>query len=291
MLSILLPVHNWPVAATIQSLWEQVNHFSLLFEIICCDNGSKPDLAREQQQMLAHLPHVRYIIKPEALSRSAVRNLLVRQAKYNKLLFIDGDAGKPPNDYIAKYLEHYEKPVVAGGIGYEPKAPADKKQYLRWFYGQQREMLPLSERLKNPYNVLTFFNLMLDKQLLTDHPLDERLTQYGHEDTLFVMTLKKKGIPVLPINNRLVHKGLEDGETFLEKSKTAAQSLALLCNKHPELRQIKLAKTAFNLKKAYLDTLFVKSFELILPHCQKKLLSTRPSLKCLDAYKLWAFLC
>lgn len=290
MLSILIPVHNWPVAALVQALCDEMQHTEMPLEIICCDNGSDPVTAREQADALAHLSKVKYIIRSQAMSRSAIRNYLVQQARSRKLLFIDGDAGIPPADYLATYFKHYHEHVVAGGIAYQALAPADKQQQLRWYYGRKREALSITERVRNPYRVLTFFNLLIDKQLLLDYPLSEHITEYGHEDTLFALALKRNKVSVKVIDNPLIHEGLENGNIFLQKCRTAAASLARLCYQEPDLWKLRLPQIARNLKSKRLCGLYIKAFERMQPMCHNSLLSGKPSLKWLDAYKLWAFL-
>ena len=56
----------------------------------------------------------------------------------------------------------------------------------------------------------------------------EDIKNYGHEDTLLGYDLSRAGIEIFHINNPLEHIGLEDSVVFIEKTKTALQSLFLI---------------------------------------------------------------
>ena len=84
------------------------------------------------------------------MGRSAIRNLLATDAKFNWLLFLDADVFPKNRDFITTYLDAIkpESEVIYGGILYTKEKP-NQSHLLRWVYGHEREALPTKHRQEN----------------------------------------------------------------------------------------------------------------------------------------------
>ena len=216
MISICIPVYNFGVSSLVSELSEQVKSLHKPYEIIiiddCSDNKFK-EITRNVCKSFI------YIELEENIGRSKIRNLFVRYAKYDYLLFIDCDSIIEAPDFLLKYFQIIEQNpgVVCGGRIYKKCRPARDKM-LRWKYGLLRESQPFDVRKKLPYKSFMTNNFLIDRKILAKIRFDERITRYGHEDTLFGYSLKKGNILIDHINNPVVNGDLEYNTEYLNKT-------------------------------------------------------------------------
>ena len=104
------------------------------------------------------------------------------------------------------------------------------------------------------------------------------------------LELKKNKIAIFQINNPVFHEGIEDSSVFLEKTKSAIKNLVLLEKNNLDTSSIKLIKTYHLISKLKLTWLVFPISKTILNILERQLLSSRPSLKIFDLYKLIYFL-
>jgi len=289
MLSILIPVYNWDVRELVTELYRQSREAAIPFEILCFDDGSTTAF-RTLNQDIENLEGVRYLEMPENLGRARIRNHLGQAAQFPYLLFMDCDSKPVYSDFIQRYCKDlHPSAVLAGGTVYDPTPPADARLYLRWLYGYRREQRPLSDRQARPYSGFTTHHFVVPKQIFERIHFEESLREYGHEDTLFGQALERAGIPVLHIDNPLVHLGLEPADVFLQKTEAGVRNLAMLAKAGLQVRT-RLGRLYMHLKKYHLQWLVVGLFRIAKPWLKKRLLSMRPRLWQLDAYKLGALM-
>ncbi len=104
-LSILIPVYNDEATSLVKSLHKQAQAVSgLCYEIIVFDDGSTNKKTIENNYSLTLLPNCRYICSEHHDCRAAMRNSLVRQAKYEWHLMIDARLILVNNDFLIRYL-------------------------------------------------------------------------------------------------------------------------------------------------------------------------------------------
>lgn len=287
MLSILIPIYNYDVRPLVESLQRQALQLALPFEIRCYDDGSLPEL-KAQNREIALLEGVNYKELPQNIGRSAIRNLLAKEAAFSKLIFLDCDVLVINEDYLQSFLRRTDK-VVYGGRVYEEERP-EKKYRLRWVYGHQRESALAAERINKPYLHFMTCNFMVERTIFLKSQFNENLREYGFEDTFFALELEELGIQIGHIDNPVLTHGLDESAVFLRKTYSAVKNLGILY-KHDEhfkqeLTQIKLLKAFLWTKRFQLGILIKPLFFLFQPIIRMNLTSAWPSLFLFDCYKL-----
>jgi glycosyltransferase involved in cell wall biosynthesis len=279
MLSVLIPVYNFDVTGLVNDLLHQLKSENLHFEILLYDDFST-DLQIKPLLKKLENDYVRVKFLPENIGRSKIRNLMAEDAQYDILLFLDCDSKIIRSDFISRYIQNKDKPIVYGGRRY-PEKPSSDLYLLHYFYGNQRECAPANHRKKHPYASFQSNNFLIHKPVFLDVKMDESLTQYGYEDLLFAMHLEKRHIPVYHIDNEVEHADLCTNEIFLEKQRQAAENLAFLYSHQKIDNTVRLID--FYERHFFITKLLTK---MPVSYVKKKLLANPSNLKWLDLYKL-----
>jgi len=292
MLSILIPTYNFNSFPLVKSLQKQAEEALIPYEIIVIDDASME--FTEINEDINSIPNCSYIMLKRNVGRAKIRNTLAKKAKYNYLLFIDGDAEVASVNFINRYLPFCkENVVVCGGCQYHLEDSREKDYQLRLAYGKKREALSAKSRSINPYKSFSSFNFLIPKEIFLEILFDESIVKYGHEDTLFGFELKQRRSPICHIQNPLIHLGIETSSVFMQKTKESIQNL-LLISKKPEYKhivdEISLLKAYTILKKLNLHLLFKRMYKHIHPSVSRNLGGYHPSMFCFDLFKL-AYLC
>ena len=226
MLSVCIPVYNCDVTNLVRDLWAQLEKNKIPSEIILIDDASNIEF-RQINKKLAKTDRIRYVQLEKNIGRSRIRNLFLSYNGYDYLLFLDCDSQITNYNYIKHHLKQIEHNhlVICGGRSYLDKRP-DKKHYLRWKYGLERESILAEKRAEKPYQSFMTNNFVVHAKVLSQIQFDERLNQYGHEDTLFGFRLKQNEISVTHIDNPTQHIYSESNIEFIQKSEYALKSLA-----------------------------------------------------------------
>jgi hypothetical protein len=286
-LSVLIPVFNRDVTPLVRALLEQAPAWGGLVEIRCLDDGST-EAIRAQNRPLANMAAVQYDELPHNIGRAAIRNKLATQAQYEWLLLLDNDSLLPDSQFLARYAAALtQAPVVVGGTAYESTPPSSPGLLLRWLYGRHREARPAAVRQHAPHGQLTLNNLLIKADVFRQLGLDESLTRYGHEDTKFGWLLRRAGLPVLHLDNPVLHDGLEPAAIFLQKNHDAVRNLVQLYRAEGLGTDTKLLSAALRLQRWGLGEAVCAAFRLRQQQVHRNLLSARPSLRQLDALKLY----
>lgn len=288
MLSILIPVYNQNITVLVSDLHRQAIDTYIDFEIIVIEDGSFREV--ENNKSISDLINCRHIVLTQNIGRSAIRNRLADEAKFEHLLFIDCDAEVCTPHFIEKYISFcHEQCVVIGGTAYDP----DEKNpdfSLRLKYGRKREARSAVERDKNNFAT---FNFLISKSIFNQVRFDETIRGYGHEDMLFGHQLHQLGFEFLQIENPIIHKGLDNNITYIRKTEEATRNLFLLykTGKYPYLaEESRLLKQFLKIEKSGFVRLFALKFDVTKNTFCKQLCSSNPSLLLYDIYKL-LFLC
>lgn len=288
MISILIPTYNYNITRLVADLHQQALETYVDFEIIVIEDGST--LYVEGNKRANDFEFCRHIILSANIGRSAVRNKLADEAKYEHLLFMDCDAEVCSEHFVAKYISFCkEECIVIGGTAYDPNKN-DPRFSLRLTYGRQREARTAAERSKNNFAT---FNFMISKSIFNQVRFDESIRGYGHEDMVFGHQLHQLGYEFIQIENPLIHKGLDDNETFLHKTKEATRNLFLLyqTGRYPYLaEESKLLHSFIRIYKLGLTPVCAWGFNQLQSVLERKLCGASPSLRLYDLYKL-LFMC
>jgi glycosyltransferase involved in cell wall biosynthesis len=289
LISICIPIYNFNVVSLIDTIHNQGEKSNKPFEIICIDDGSSKETLNLNYKISSH-KSVDYLMLKKNIGRSKIRNLFIENANYENLLFIDCDCSIQSENFLEKYFEHVDNEVVYGGRKHHDIPPKNRNKKLRWLYGIKKEDQNLNYRVKNPYNCFRSNNFLIKKTILSQIRFNEKIKTYGHEDTLLSIELKKNKIAIYQINNPVFHEGIEDNSVFLKKTKSAVNNLVFLEKSTLDISSLKLVKTYNLINKLKLTWLIFPLSKTISKILERQLLSSRPSLKIFDLYKLIYFL-
>ena len=292
MISILIPAYNYNITNLVSDLYQQAVETYIDFEIIVMEDGSK--LYVEENRKVNEFKFCRQIVLDENIGRSAIRNKLADEAKYDHLLFLDCDAKLNSIHFVEKYISFCrEECIVLGGRIYDEEY-TDPRFSLIIKYGKNRERNDnrnLKHRQKNP--MFTTPNFLISKSIFNKIRFDETIKGYGHEDTIFGIKLHQMQINFIFIDNPVVHIGLENNEIFILKTENAISNLLNLyqSGKYPSLIiESKLIHHYLIFKKLHITGILAFKYKLLHKFIQRQLCSSNPSLFLFDIYKL-LFLC
>ena len=284
-----MPVYNFNVVDLINTILYQGRKSEKPFEIICIDDGSNKETLKLNSE-ISYNKSVNYQILKRNIGRAKIRNLFLEISNYENLLFIDCDCSIQNGNFLEKYFEQLNNSVVYGGRKHHNKPPKNKNKKLRWLYGIKKEDQNFNYRVENPYHSFRSNNFLIKKEILSQIRFNENIKTYGHEDTLLSIELKKNKIDIYQINNPIYHDGIEDNSIFLEKTKSAIKNLVMLERSELDISSVKLIKTYNLINKLKLMWLIFSFSKTISKLLERQLLSSRPSLRIFDLYKLIYFL-
>lgn len=291
MLSINLPVYNIEVDNLVSQLIDQAKKLEIEFEIRVYDDGSK-EAVKIKNRSIAALSNVVYLELEKNLGRSAIRNKMGFDSKFNYLLFIDADSEIIKTDYLDLYLKNAQKKrVLCGGTAYQKTKPAEPEKYLRWFYGTNREAVSAENRNSKKGFIITSNNFLIEKELFAQIHFRENIKNYGHEDTLLGFDLFQNKIEILHINNPVEHTGLENSEAFLGKTETALKNLHVIVNEvlvgdETFKQQVHFLNKYTKLLSLFPAVFFRFLFDIGESAMKKNLLGKNPKLVYFDLYKI-----
>ena len=222
-LSILIPVYNSDCRQQVTALSHQAETIEgLRCEIVVADDGSDDVALQGINAELSALPNVRYIRREQNVGRAAIRNYLAHEARYEWLLFMDGDMAIPSDTFLKKWVEADVKEVAYGGY----VVGEGSRSSLRFIYEKENEpMHRAAERRKRPYQHFHTCNFLIRRDLMLANPFDERFRHYGYEDVLFGKQLKKNDVKIEHVDNPAGFFDFEDNVHFVNKTEEGLRTL------------------------------------------------------------------
>ncbi len=291
MLSICIPIFNFDASALLSELSDQTKKLNFPSEIIVIDDGS----TFHRESNIAACKTENYIQLDQNIGRSKIRNLFLKYAKFEYLLFLDCDAQIISKNFISNYINSIganDSLVVCGGRIY-PEIKPKRKYLLRWEYGIKKESQPYLVRQQFSNKSFMTNNFLIQKKLLQQIKFDERLSSYGHEDTLFGYSLLKNNIKIAHIDNPILNGDVEENAVYLAKTEQGILNLIQITeyvNNAPELtQQIRLLHFYDILKKRKLTPIIRILFSLSGPLVKFLLTKGIFQLWMFDFYKLGYF--
>lgn len=289
-LSICIPVYNFDVRELVIDLKKQINCQNIDAEIILIDDASKEECKRmnSEVQKITH----RFISLEKNIGRSRIRNLFLRYASGEYLLFLDCDGKIIEKSFLKKYtqfIQEYPYTQIIYGGRKVLDSPTDSDHYLRWKFAVERESLPVELRRENPFLSFQTNNFVILKDVFEKVAFNPGFQKYGYEDLLFAMDLKGEHIKIDHIDNPILNNDLESNSVYLGKVEESVESLSHMLKDETlisKLSEVKLVKLYNQLKKMpfkVIPGLFFNLGERIL---KRKLLKGNVSLRYLDIYKL-----
>lgn len=289
-LSIAIPTRNDDCSQTVSKLLEQARReTSLDFEILIADDASDNAEVIRQLNIIGNQEGCRLIRLKENVGRAAVRNMLAREAKYDKVLFIDAGVDINNQDFLKTYILHAnDADIVCGGWKTEVGAETAKANLrAKYELDCEKNHTPL-QRNQHPYRSFRTVNFLVHKDILLNNPFPADMTGYGYEDVVFGKQAEKAGCTVLHIDNPVVYKSYEDNEAFVSKTIQSVNTLYIYRERIGQYS--KLHSIAFRLRKLRLDSLMVFLYKQRSETWKKQLCGNCPSLRMLSLLKLGCYL-
>ena len=287
-LSVCIPVYNFDVQELVNSLKKEIRNTKLDAEIILIDDASTKDFVKVNKSLkeVANL----FIFLKKNIGRSAIRNLFLKYASGDFLLFLDCDAKIISEKFLKNYLqfikENKESKVVFGGFEVEKG-----ELTLRKKYSLEREIIPLEKRKLAPYSSFRGINFLVKKEILQQFPFDENLKTYGYEDLIFSKKIEQKKVFIHQIENPVLHSDEETTDIFLSKTKIAIQNLRKIHKNNPDfVEDMKLIKVYQKIKDKRLLSVYKNFFKISKSFLINKLYQENPNLRYFDLYKLGLFI-
>ena len=275
-LSVLIPVYNNSCVQLVRALHQQLSQTDISFEIIIADDGSTDRSFIDENKSLSLLTHVQYLIRKKNIGRAAIRNVLVQQANYSWLLFIDGDLFIKNDSYIHRYLAFDENnTVVYGGYTISGNYPDN----LRWrIEKKHEEKSSADKRQQHPYHDFHTCNFLVKKDIMKRIPFNEKIREYGYEDVLWGKQIKEHHITLTHIDNPVSFERFEDNKTFIQKTEEALHTLYTLSTPLKGYSSV--------LNYSFLHPLLNFLYGRIGKYLRKQLIDNNPPLFLFYIYKL-----
>lgn len=262
--------------ATAQQLWHEMESLNVPSELICIDDHSEERFAATNSAVERW---GQYIVLEENIGRARIRNLFLKYAKYDYLLFLDCDSivgeGLLAN-YANAILREPIKGVFCGGRVYDSRSD-DREHHLRYVYGVRRESHNAAERSRHPYRSFMTNNFIVHREVMEAIPFDERISRYGHEDTLFGYRLQQRGTPIRHLDNPVVNGDVESNGEFMEKTTEGVKNLAEIYRwmggEQAFVEQVSLLRFYERIQRARLDGMALGVFKAMRSAMEKRLLS------------------
>lgn len=290
MLSILIPIYNYNAYPLVLELHKQCLECEIEFEIVCQDDASGSDLNLENEKINS-LSNSNFKTLKDNIAHRENRNSLVNIAKYDFLLFIDGDSNMISKNYIANYISNFEGFEVVYGGRLHPENCPSNNQKLRWKYGKFVEDKTFENRKKTPFQSLLFNNTIITKKCFNKVKFDSYLIKYGHDDTQLSYQLSLLNVKVNHIENPIEHGDIDTNNAYMKKSKFSIENLIYLYEEKKITQNFsKLISLLLLLNKLKL-TYFISKFYLLFEKVIfKQLEGKNPSLFVFNLFRI-GYLC
>lgn len=223
MISVCIPIYNYYAYPLVRRLVNQAKSLKIEIEVICIDDHST-GYYQNQNKSIADI--AQFVKLDENIGRARIRNLFLKYAHGEYMLFLDCDSIVPDN-----FLKIYNKilgqdaQVVVGGRVYD-QTGNDQEHRLRYMYGVKVESQSAAQRRQHPYRSFMTNNFVIRRDIFENVHFDESISKYGHEDTLFGYSLEQHKIKILHVENAVTNGHVEDNVEFLHKTVEAVENLA-----------------------------------------------------------------
>lgn len=293
MLSVCIPIYNFDATILIEELYAQLKKIDDYSEIVVIDDCSLDEYKKLNKK--ACEKH-QYIELPKNIGRSKIRNLFLKYAQYDFLLFLDCDSIITTAHFLSNYiktLKTYKHEVIYGGRIYPSKKP-ERNRILRWKYGVSREVKTAEKRLLEPHKSFISNNFIVKKEVLNRVKFDERITKYGHEDTLFSFNLHQKGIQIFHIDNPILNGDIESNTDFINNTEKGVINLISITNfinnKEAFTSYVKILNFYKKVESKNLVGMLRFIFRILRPMIKRVLTHGSANLQLLDFYKLGIYI-
>jgi glycosyltransferase involved in cell wall biosynthesis len=224
---------------------------SSTYEVLVVDDGSTDDTPQVVAQFMDR-EGVHYFHQPHR-GPSAARNLGIRKARGELVLFIGDDILAPPNLlelHIARYAQFQDgATAVLGTSVWSPEI--DLTPLMR--YSQEGRAVPMFQfnRISDPdhvpYEFLITSNVSIPRQFMLDNGFFDEDFPYAYgEDTELGYRLVKNGLHiVLESSAQVYHYHLVTYRALCHRARIAGRVSVLQVQKHPEWGSLDFLKLSW----------------------------------------------
>ncbi|MCX8522604.1 glycosyltransferase [Chryseobacterium formosus] len=284
-ISVCIPIYNFDVRELVYDLKKEIKNQSIDAEIILIDDASEENFKQINKELNDRVGQ--FVLLEKNVGRSKIRNLFLKHADGDYLLFLDCDVKIDNENFLTNYLKEIERnrgvEVVYGNF----KIDLTYSKTLRNRYSVEKEIFSVDR--SSDFSLLKTVNFIIKRDIFKKFPFNEHLVNYGYEDFVFAKTLEFGNVKFSAIQNPVIHVDDTSNEVFLNKTETAISSLyQLYQNSENELfiKDIKVFKVAKKIIKFGLKNVFLNFYSLLETKIKKNLLSENPNLSYLDLFKL-----
>lgn len=290
MISICIPVYNFPIVPLVEKLLYQADQGNIDIEIVLIDDFSIPTF-EQQNRNIPNDKRVHYLPLIENIGRSKIRNRLADYSKGEWLLFMDCDMAPKDDEFLARYLKHTHEAVdvVCGGVTAEK--PKENDFQLQWLVDNFQKNHFEKLKRNNIFVPVSTGNFMIRRSMYEQVRFNENLKGYGREDQLFSLNLRDRNARIAWIENPTVHQGLEKNEDFLKKLEESQINLVCVWNSNreyqPTLKKVssRLA-IATTLQRLGLSFIISLPYYLLQGRMRRSAIRGKCSILCLSFYQM-----
>ncbi|MGI9651043.1 glycosyltransferase family 2 protein [Chryseobacterium sp. RLHN22] len=284
-ISVCIPIYNFDVRELVDDLKKEIKNQSIDAEIVLIDDASEENFRQINNELQNKVEQ--FVLLEKNIGRSRIRNLFLNYTKGDFLLFLDCDVKIDDKNFLANYLKEIDQnrgvEVLYGNFKIDPA----HSETLRNRYSIEKEIFSVER--SSDFALLKTVNFIIKRNVLEKFPFNEVLLNYGYEDFVFAKTLEFSKVKFSAIQNPVIHFDDASNEVFLNKTKTAIDSLCLLLQKSDNekfIKDIKVYRVAKKIKNIKMKSTFLFLYSLLEKKIVMNLLSKNPNLKYLDLYKL-----
>ncbi len=238
--SVVIPTLNRAdMLATTIDLIENQTVGRDVYEVLIVDNNSSDSTPAVLAQKAAVYPNFKGFVqaKPGA---AATRNVGIRQASGEIVLFIDDDILAEP-DLVERHIQYHDENPDASIIGTVMSSWQDSTDPFLRYLRDRGIFNPYSIACGQPMDFSYYHTGNVStsrKQLWEVDGFNEEFFVYGMEDIELGYRLEKSGCRMVPgVAAKGRHKYFPTCEQFIERCQQAGYSLGKMIELHPELRK------------------------------------------------------
>lgn len=284
-ISVCIPIYNFDVRELVDDLKKEIKNQSIDAEIVLIDDASEENFRQINNELQNKVEQ--FVLLEKNIGRSRIRNLFLNYTKGDFLLFLDCDVKIDDKNFLANYLKEIDQnrgvEVLYGNFKISPA----HSRTLRNLYSVEKEIFSVER--SSDFALLKTVNFIIKRNVLEKFPFNEVLLNYGYEDFVFAKTLEFSKVKFSAIQNPVIHFDDASNEDFLNKTKTAIDSLCLLLQNSDNekfIKDIKVYRVAKKIKNIKMKSPFLFLYSLLEKKIVMNLLSKSPNLKYFDLYKL-----
>jgi glycosyltransferase involved in cell wall biosynthesis len=232
-LSVLIPFYGDDPRPLLEALEREAAALDGSVELLVLNDGD-PDPVRGAAvaARLARLEMPARLIEGPNRGRSRGRNRLAREARAERLLFLDSDMAPDAPDFLRRWLQ-VDAPVAFGGFTVE-SAPTTPHTVLHQAMSRGSDCLPAARRAEAPEKHVFTSNLLVRREVFDTERFDESFAGWGWEDVEWAMRVARRW-PILHLDNTATHLGLDTAEALTRKYEQSAGNFARVARAHPEV--------------------------------------------------------